>query len=215
VLTDVDPHVQIFSPTKYKIMQLLRREEGTDLENLSEKLMVSKMAVYKHLRELENDGFVEHVARKNGVGRPRMLFKTTPMAAGVYPKAYAQVSLMALEYIQDRLGSEGVEEVLSKMQERGIGRYAEKVGTGSLYRRAKRLAAARDRRGFYAEALTSDKGTVELVEHNCPLSCFATRYPVVCEQERVLLQRVLGAQVELVKSDPLGIEPCKFVIRAR
>jgi len=213
-LLGVDPQVHIFSSTKYRIMQLLKRQDGTDLESLSKELMVSQMAVYKHLRELEKDGMVEHVARKNGVGRPRMFFRPTSKSAGVYPKGYAQLSLMVLEYVQDRLGKEGVEDVLSKLQERGVGRYGEKVGSGTLLQRVKRLAAARDERGFYAGTTLTDKGAIELVQHNCPVSCFASKYPALCEQERVMFERVLEANVQLVDSDPLGTEPCKFVITA-
>jgi len=204
--------VQIFSSTKYEIMQLLKKGAGTDLESLSKKLGVSQMAVYKHLRELEKDGLVEHVARKNGVGRPRMFFKPTPKSAGVYPTDYVRISLMVLEYIEDRLGMQGLDDVARRIQDRAVGKYLGRVGDGSLYQRAKKLASIRDDHGFFGEARATDKGTVELVHHNCPIACFALKYPALCEQERVMIQKVLDAKVERVISDPSGIEPCKFVI---
>jgi predicted ArsR family transcriptional regulator len=209
----VDPQVQIFSATKYKIMQLLKKEGGTDLESLSRQLAVSQMAVYKHLRELEKDGLVEHEARKNGVGRPRMHFRTTSRASGIYPTFYSQVSLMILEYVRDRLGSEGVEDVFNKMLERWIGKYTEKVGGGSLAQRVRKLADAR--LGFYAEPVVKGDGSLELLQRSCPVSRIASKYRVVCEEERKLFERVLDADVKLLSADPQGVEPCRFRIRPR
>ncbi|HME18984.1 MAG TPA: helix-turn-helix domain-containing protein [Nitrososphaerales archaeon] len=214
-IVDADPRVQIFSATKYEIMQLLKRQEGTDLEVLSKTLGVSQMAVYKHLRELEKDGLVEHVARKNGVGRPRMFFRPTPSAAGVYPTSYSYLFLMTLEYIEDRLGKEGLDDVARRVQDRAVGRYKDRVGNGTLYQKAKRLVAVREDHGFYGEAKMTDKGAIEYVNHNCPVALISSRYPSLCEQERAMMQRVLDAKVERISSDPLGIEPCKFVITSR
>jgi DeoR family transcriptional regulator, suf operon transcriptional repressor len=212
---DADPRVQIFSATKYDIMQLLKKQEAADLEALSKTLEVSQMAVYKHLRELEKDGLVEHVARKNGVGRPRMFFRPTAKAAGVYPTSYSYLFLMTLEYIEDRLGKEGLDDVARRIQDRAVGRYKDKVGNGSVLQKAKRLAAAREAHGFYGEARMSDKGAIEYLNHNCPIASIASRYPALCEQERVMLQRVLDAKVDRINCDPQGNGPCRFVVAPR
>lgn len=214
VVDGSDPRVQIFSSTKYEIMLLLKAGGGTDLESLSKKLGVSQMAVYKHLRELEKDGLVEHVAKKNGVGRPRMFFRPTPKSSGVYPTDYVRISLMVLEYVEERLGREGLEDVARRIQDRAVGMYAGRVGDGTLYQRTKKLASTRDEHGFFGEVRTTEKGAVELIHHNCPIACFASKYPALCEQERMMIQKVLNAKVERLSSDPSGTEPCRFVISA-
>jgi predicted ArsR family transcriptional regulator len=210
-LVGTDPRVQIFSSTKYEIILLLKHEESSDLESLSKKLGVSQMAVYKHLRELEKDGLVAHVARRNGVGRPRMYFRPTAKSAGVFPSSYAYIALLTLQYVEDRLGKEGLEDVARRVQDRAVGRYLERVGDGSLYQRAKRLAALREEHGFLGDVKSLGNGSVEIMSNNCPVGCIVSKYPSLCEQERMMLQRVLDTKVELVNVDPQGGEPCKFV----
>jgi len=207
-----DPRVQIFSSTKFEIIHLLKREEGSDLESLSKKLGVSQMAVYKHLRELEKDGLVVHVSRKNGVGRPRMFFRPTEKSAGVFPSAYAHVALLTLQYVEDRLGKEGLEDVCRRIQDRAVGRYLERIGSGTLYQRAKRLAAFREEHGFLGDVKSLGNGSVEFMNYNCPVGCIISKYPALCEQERIMLQRVLDAKVELVEAHSQGDEHCKFIV---
>jgi DNA-binding transcriptional ArsR family regulator len=94
--TKADPEVRIFSPVKYRIMLVLKKEEQADLETLSRKLSISQMAVYKHVRELENKGLVEHTVRRIGVGRPRLVFRPAAKSSGVYPSAYSELAIAAL-----------------------------------------------------------------------------------------------------------------------
>jgi predicted ArsR family transcriptional regulator len=211
----VDPDVQIFSSTKYRIMQLLKKEEQSDLEGLSKKLAISQMAVYKHVRELEGRGLIEHEARRAGVGRPRLVFRPSAMSRGVYPKGYSKIASLLLEYVQDRLGKEGIQGALDKLYERSLGEYAHLVKGGSLYERARKLASARDADGYFAEVTESGDGEIELLEHNCPVSCLSSRYPEICNTERLMFERLLEAQVRSVDSNPGGEGACRFRISGK
>ena len=44
----------VYGSTKREILLMLKREGQTDLQSLAEHLHISKMAVHKHVRELEN-----------------------------------------------------------------------------------------------------------------------------------------------------------------
>jgi predicted ArsR family transcriptional regulator len=210
----IDPDVQIFSSTKYKIMQLLKKEEQSDLEGLSKKLSISQMAVYKHVRELEGRGLIEHEAHRAGVGRPRLVFKPSAMSRGVYPKGYSKIASLLLEYVQDRLGKEGLQGAFDKLYERTLGEYGRTVKGGSLFERTRKLATARDADGYFAEARISDDGEIELLEHNCPVSCLAPRYPEICNTERLMFERLLDAKVRSV-SQPGSGGACRFKITSK
>jgi predicted ArsR family transcriptional regulator len=206
----MDPEVQIFSSIKYKIMQLLKREGQSDLEGLSKKLSISQMAVYKHVKELEARGLLEHQVRRIGVGRPRLVFRPSARSRGVYPQGYSKMLAAALEYVQMKLGTEGVEEVFNRANARSFEEYSRVIGEGSLYERTKRLATARDADGYMAEARRTGNGKVELVMHNCPISCLASKYNGLCDSEKHMLARLLAAKVEVECASPEGSDACRF-----
>jgi len=212
MLSGPDPQVQIFSSIKYRIMQLLKREGRADLRGLSKKLLISQMAVYKHMKELEGEGLVEHESQRNGVGRPKLVFKLSSRSTGVYPKGYSKVATMLLEYVRDARGDEGMKEAFDRLRDRTIGEYSPRTGDGGLYEKAKRVASARDSDGYFAEARVSKNGAVELIEHNCPVSALACKYPEICEAERQAFESILNAKVEAVSLNQSNLEACRFRI---
>jgi predicted ArsR family transcriptional regulator len=211
---DIDPEVQVFSSTKYKIMQLLKKEEKSDLEGLSRKLSISQMAVYKHVRELEGRGLIEHESHRAGVGRPRLVFRPSAMSRGIYPQGYSKIAGLLLEYVQDRLGKEGVQGAFDKLYERAQGEYAHMVKGGTLYERTRKLASARDADGYFAEARMSDDGDIEILEHNCPVSCLSSKHPEICNTERLMFERLLDAKVRNMNQPGNG-GACRFKITPR
>ncbi len=209
-----DQDVQIFSSIKYEIMQLLKREGQSDLEGLSKKLSISQMAVYKHVKELEARGLLDHQVRRIGVGRPRLVFRPSAASSGVYPKGYSKVVTAAVDFVQDRLGKEGLEGVFGRMQERAFADYSQRLGDGGLSERVRKLAALRDADGYMAEAHATKSGMVELIHRNCPVSCTAVKHPELCEAERRMYERLVGAKVEAVRVDPEGTDGCRFRVAA-
>ena len=210
-----DPEVQIFSSMKYRLMLLLKREGQADLEELSRQLRISQMAVYKHVKELEARGLLEHRAKRIGVGRPRLVFRPTSKADGIYPKAYSKVAGAAMEYVQERLGEGAAKDVFGELNEKAYEEYSKVVGSGGLFEKTRRLALARNADGYMAEAKAAVGGRVELLEHNCPVACLASRYSGFCEAERDLFGKLLGARVEVERAGPDGPEPCRFKVVAR
>jgi len=210
-----DPEVQIFSQTKYKIMILLKKAGESDLEGLSRKLHISQMAAYKHVKELESRGLLLHKVRRNGVGRPRLVFRPSPLSNGIYPRGYSKFASTAMGFIEEKLGNEGVVGVFNKLENESVEEYARVVGSGSLQQKARRLASARNDEGYMAEIKKLKGGGLEFLEHNCPLAVLTKKYPGACEAERVLLEKVLGAEAGLLARGADGIEPCRFSLKAR
>lgn len=212
--TAVDAEVPIFSSMKYKMMMTLKREGQSDLEGLSRKLRISKMAAYKHVKELERRGLVEHDVQRRGVGRPRLIFRPSPMSAGVYPKAYGKIALSSLAFVEKQLGRGTALDFLRNMAEGRIDEYTRKIGDGDLRARVKKFSQIRDAEG-YMTGVEEKKDGIELAEHNCPALAVASQYPEACEAERGILERILGAKVEKISTLADGGAACRFRVTPR
>lgn len=204
-----------FASTKREILLLLKREGEMDLDGLTEELSVSKMAVYRHIRDLEERGLVERFPVRTGVGRPRLGLRLAPDASALFPQAYSSLTTHALGFIEEELGREAVEKALRKRQSEVLGQYEARVRAATLRERVAQLAKLRDEEGYMAEHKEAPGGALELLEYNCPILAVADRYWEACTVERDLFQRVLGADVETTHRVVAGNHVCRFLIRPR
>jgi predicted ArsR family transcriptional regulator len=204
-----------FASTKREILLSLKREGEVDLQTLAANLGISKMAVYRHVKELEGAGLVERTTKRSGVGRPRLSLKLAPGASALFPKAYAAVTCAVLKFIEVKMGRDAVEEALRTRSQSVRQGYEKHVQGEDLGTRVRQLAKLRDQEGYMAEVRESAKGRYELFEYNCPILAIADTYWEACKVENDLFRRVLKADVETTHRVVAGDHVCRFLIRPR
>lgn len=209
------PDLSGFSSAKRQILLTLKREGESDLATLGKELGVSKMAVYRHVKDLEESGLVERRMKRAGVGRPRLLLKLAPGAQSVFPKAYAQITCSLLRFIEEKLGRDAVETALRSRQKSVQSEYEKQVRGDTLGERVSQLARLRDREGYMAEVHRSRNGRFELLEYNCPILAVAADYWEACTVENELFRKVLHADVETTHRVVAGDHVCRFLVRPR
>ena len=204
-----------FASTKREILLTLKRDGEVDLGTLASRLRVSKMAVYRHVRDLEEASLIERSSKRSGVGRPRLTLKLAPGASSVFPKAYASITCAVFEFIEKRMGREAVEDALRSRQAAVLPEYERKVQGEDLAARVHQLAVVRDQEGYMAEVRGGAKGRYELFEYNCPIVAVAEKYGEACEVENELFRRVLRADVDTTHRVVAGDHVCRFLIRPK
>jgi len=206
---------QAFGSTKREVLLILKREGQADLQTLAERLHISKMAVHKHIQELEQHGLVQRTSVRGRKGRPRLALQLAPEATNLFPKAYAAVTCAALAYIEEKLGRKAVEEALRRRQTETLSMYRDQVNAGTLAGRVHQLATLRDREGYMAEDKRAGQSNFEILEHNCPIIAIAENYWEACNVENEMFQKVLGANVETTHRVVAGANVCRFLISPR
>ncbi len=204
-----------FASTKREILLALRRQGEVDLTTLSRQLSLSKMAVYRHVKELEEAELVERASKRVGVGRPRLALRLAPGASSIFPKAYASVTCALLAFIEKRMGRDAVEAALRSRQQGVLAEYERHIRSEDLGGRVRALAKLRDREGYMAEVRGGSKGRYEMLEYNCPILAVAETYWEACTVENELFRRVLGADVETTHRVVAGDRVCRFLIKPR
>jgi predicted ArsR family transcriptional regulator len=191
---DGEPSFRGFAPTKRAILMHLKRGGEADLATLARSLSISKMAVYKHVQELEESGLVERDVRRGGVGRPRLILRLAPEASSLFPKAYASVTCALLKYIEETMGRKAVEAAHRSRHKQIHPQYQE---------------------GYMAEMREGRRGQFELFEYNCPIVAIAQDYWEACTVENELFRKVLRADVETTHRVVAGDHVCRFLIKPR
>lgn len=212
---DAAEQLRAFGSTKRELLLLLKKDGEADLEGLARTLSISKMAVYKHVKELEHTGLVERFSKRTGVGRPRLGLRLAPGASAVFPKAYASVTCAVLEFVEQKMGREAVEAALKSRHKTILPTYQRHVRGDDLETRVRELADLRDREGYMAEVRGAPGGRFELLEYNCPILAIADKYWEACKVENELFRKVLRADVETTHRVVAGDHVCRFLIKPR
>ena len=180
------------TPTRQEILGLLKRHGEMTVKALSEQMGITTMGVRQHLSTLEADGLLRSRLQRQKIGRPRQLFTLTEDAQELFPKGYSPLVLSILNEIDDLEGPEKVKELLRRRYKRLGDEYLKRMEGMDRDQRFSLLAEFRDKDGYMCESTVVDDGKRELVEHNCPISDVARKYPEICQFEKDLFERVLG-----------------------
>jgi len=209
------PEVSGYSSPKRGILLLLKRRPDSSLADVARELGISKVAALGHVQKLESDGLVVRSYQSGRVGRPRVLFRLAPGATSLFPQGYAEMSLSALEFIERRLGRTAVAELLNQRANEVADRHRARLASGALTHRVGELAQIRTEGGYMAEVASHPRGSIGLVEHNCPILAIAGRFPEACETERRMFESLLRANVQVSHRVVAGDPVCRFLVREK
>ena len=204
------------SDPKRKILYYLKIMKQAGLKDLSKVMKISRMAVHKHLSDLQDRGLVESVEIRKGVGRPTMQYSLSSTGKTAFPKSYGEIATHALDYLEKKMGKDAVESVLRERQQELLDKYSVRMKDMKFNERVKELARIRDEEGYIAEAKKDRKrNSHTLLEYNCPIIMIAEKHWEACSIETELFEHVLDANVEVTHRAAKGDSICKFLINEK
>ena len=202
------------SDPKRKILYYLKVMNRAGLNDLSKAMKISRMAVHKHLSDLQDRGLVESIEIRKGVGRPTMQYSLSSTGKTAFPKSYGDIAIHALDYLEKKMGKDAVESVLRERQKELIEKYSIRMKDMEFDDKVKELARIRDEEGYIAESKKDRKrNSHTLLEFNCPIIMIAEKHWEACSIETELFENVLDAKVEVTHRAAKGDSICKFLIK--
>lgn len=220
--------------TKHDLLNYLVKQGQASAQELAEHFNISPQAIRRHLKDLEEEGLIEHQVVPAGMGRPNHVYQLTRQGRDRLPDRYDEFALNLLDTLSEIVGKDQVQVILQKQWERKALEYRTRVGSGSLQERVANLVELRQAEGFMAEwhpvELDSAAGTMNpaigethnqandqfiITEYNCAISQIAESFPSVCGHELEMFQIALqNCQVERTHWLVNGEHRCGYLIRA-
>ncbi len=215
--TEFQNIVSDYSDPKKKVLYYLKVMQQARLQELAKSMKISKMAVHKHLAQLQKRGLVESIEIREGVGRPKMQYRLTSKSKTIFPKSYGALAVCALDFIERNMGKEGVEKVLRERQVELFDKYYERLKKLNFDQKVRELAKIRDEEGYIAESKKEKRrnGLHTLLEYNCPILEIAENHWEACSTETELFEKLLGAKIETTHRAAKGDTVCKFIIKEK
>lgn len=205
--------IQNSSTPAGQILEYLLRNTTASIKDLEDTLGVTATAVRQQLTSLSAEGLVVMTRERQGVGRPRNLYKLTERSQSLFA-CYSDE--LALDLIHELLESEGTAKLrylLSRVGDKLAVQYSRQIKGEALGDRILELSVLLDRRGIRAD-IEDANGIIILHEYNCPYHDLSSVHRDVCEMERDTFSQVLGTDVTLGNCIHDGHNSCQFVVSA-
>ena len=103
-----------FKGIRSDILVALRKEQPLTIKALAKRFGVTDNALRRHLTELGNAGLVEYQREIHGQGAPVFAYSLSDAGEALFPRAYIDPLVDALESLRDREGTEAVVQLFRR-----------------------------------------------------------------------------------------------------
>lgn len=211
--TAVEPPLQAVPTTRRAILVALKRRGTRRTQDLAAELGLTVAAVRQQLGRLESDGLVTHHPEADGRGRPTHVYELTPLADGLFPKRYGDLTTELLSYLGGS-DSRQVDELFEQRRRRRLHDAQPRLDSRTLEEQVDELTAILDEDGYLADVERLDDGGWRITEHNCAILSVAQGFRQACSSELSFIQEALpGAEVRRVAHLMDGAHVCAYEIR--
>ena len=201
---------------KGDLLIALKKAQPLTAKELADRFGLTANALRRHLKALEEAEVVQYRREVRGVGGPVFAYSLTESGEALFPNAYADALVGALEALGGERGAATVVEVFRRQWTSLVRDAAPTLADLPLAERAQLLAELRASQGYMAgpaEPEGSEEGAVVIREHNCAIRAAAERFPEICAAEQEFVERMLAVKVERTAHMLDGCSCCEYTTR--
>jgi predicted ArsR family transcriptional regulator len=198
--------------TREQIVHMLKTKAPLTAKDITNELLITEMAVRRHLSTLERDGYIEYSMIRQPMGRPTAVYRLSELAEGFFPKTYHTLTLDLLSELEAESGEDMINLLFERRKSKLAKKYENSITGLPLSEKVLMLTQLQNENGYMAECEEIENGTFVIKEHNCPISHIANQYNHACHCELELFQSLL--QVDVIRTECLseGGTQCSYII---
>ena len=202
------------APAPSALLEALKRSGLATVRALADELGITYEAVRQQIAELLKAGWVRHGERQveGQRGPASRRYRLSAAAEHLFPKHYDALSAELLQHVLDRFGGEALVQILGKMTDARVARFAPLLKSLSVKEKLKALCSLYEDKDAYMELQWQD-GAPALIERNCPFFNVAQKHPALCSVSVNTLERLLGYQVVREQRFQAGHGRCVFRVK--
>jgi DeoR family transcriptional regulator, suf operon transcriptional repressor len=216
--------------TKQDILNYLMKQGHATAQDLAHRLEISAQATRRHLKDLEDEGLIQHEAIQVGMGRPKHTYRLSQTGRDQFPDRYDEFAVSLLMTLATTVDKKQFSDILRKQWEQKALEYRDRLGSGSLQERVAALVQIRRAEGYMAEWHLANGREADaegalaevtaphyvITEYNCAISQIAESFPSVCGHELEMFELALeDCKVERTHWLVGGEHQCGYLVQAK
>lgn len=199
-----------FKGMRSDILVALRKEQPCTIKTLADQFGLTQNALRRHLTELVDAGLVAYRREIRGQGAPVFAYSLSEAGEALFPRAYIDPLVDALESLRAREGTEAVIQLFRRRWDALAEEAKPRLAALPLQERAQLLAELLAAEGYMSEAIAGVGDATTIRHHNCAMREIALRFPEVCSAEAEFIEAVLDAPVERRTHLKDGCRACEY-----
>lgn len=181
-----------------RILMILKMHREASLTLVAAELKITKEGARQHLQNLSLAGLVFITQKSEGVGRPTTYYSLTEKGTSRFPDTHAQVTLDLLHAVENLLGENALDLLITDREQKMYMRYAQSIlQFDTLEDKLNELTQLRSDEGYMAEWRKEEGGLYYFIENHCPICAAATACQGFCRAELQNFQKLLGSSYEI------------------
>jgi predicted ArsR family transcriptional regulator len=196
---------------KELLQLLLRNKPGLTVDELAERLRITRNAVRQHLAALGTEGLVTPSATRPSGGRPQQLYTLTDRGKEVFPRHYSWFARLAIEAITREHGAAGLRKRLAEMGAAvGSQLRARHPGPETRQQKVGKLAEIMDQLGYNARTAAASEKAPVIEADNCVFHELAMKNPEICQFDLAMMSALTDSKVDHQECMARGGNICRF-----
>lgn len=192
---------------------LMRHKAGLTVDELGQRLQISRNAVRQHLTALEGGGLIVQGPTRPTGGRPTQVYALSTKGSELFPRHYGWLAQLIVESIKEEVGGAGLRERLSAIGERVAAQLRRQHPVGrTRQERVLKLAELMEQLGYSTEQTSVLQPNV-ISADNCVFHDLAQKNPDICQFDLALLSSYTESKVEHQECMAKGGNVCRFKFR--
>lgn len=186
---------------------LHHKEKGLAIDELSERLNISRNAVQQHVTGLERDGLITTLGQHSTGGRPSRTYGLSQKGYETFPRNYVMLAQAMLQTARDALGEEAVETLLMRMADELAEDLEPRVAQVEDSDRLGAVIEIMNELGYDATTLPNQEGISAV---NCIYHKLAEQTRAICRYDVRLLSLLTGKSIDHTTCMADGDNQCVF-----
>ncbi len=202
-----DPHLH-FRETDAAVVELLRGDTSLGIGELAEKLGVTATAVRQRLDRLMEAGVIDRRTVARPRGRPAHVYSLTEMGRRIGGDNFRDLAIVLWKELRRVTDSSVRQGLLQRVAASLADMYRDRVSGQTTAERLSEVATLLTERGV--PCVVEQGALPMLVSHSCPYPVVSDQDRAICAAERLMLQELVGAAVQLSECRLDGAHCCRF-----
>ena len=179
-----------------KILESLGVTRQATIQKLAEQLEINPITVRHHLLRMQDEGLVTSNEKRNGVGRPHLVFQLTNHGRQRISTNYHQLVKNLLESVQTLFGRQASSELLVAVGQEMAKSYALEINEENLPETMNSFCDMMANEGFQIEWEHKDNRVI-IRNTSCPYYNLENSNREICLLDQSFFSTLLGKNLEL------------------
>jgi predicted ArsR family transcriptional regulator len=195
---------------------LLKNKAGLTVDELAQRLDITRNAVRQHLSALENDTLVAQGPTRPSGGRPEQLYLLADKGREFFPRQYSWFAQLIIESMKEESGSEALRERLGALGSAvGVNLRNQHPGLRNRPQKVEKLSEVMQQLGYNTTSTATQRDTATIDADNCVFHNLAMKNPEICQFDLALLATFTDSKVEHQECMARGGNVCRFKFTAK